>query len=153
MPHCNVMKYVITLIFTVICACSVAQNNANAILGTWMTFPKRNLVVEVYKDQHEYKARIVWFDDSDDPSKPMNKRQDEKNPDPALRGRKVLGMQVLKDLVYNAETDRWENGKIYDAKSGKIWSSTAWLTKDKTLRVRGFWHFEFIGQNLNFKKG
>lgn len=146
------MKLIFAIIWTAISASSLAQNNPDAILGKWITVPKKNLIVEVYKEGPEYKAKIVWFDDTDDLSKPMHKRQDEKNPDPALRRRKVLGMQVLKDLVYNAESNRWESGKIYDAKSGRVWSSSAWLTKEGLLRVRGFWHFEFIGQSLNFKR-
>lgn len=140
------------LLFTVLSTRVSAQNNADAILGRWITFPKKNLIVEVYKDRQEYRAKIVWFNDRDDPSKPMNSRLDENNPDPGLRSRKVLGMEVLREMVYNKKSNRWESGKIYDAKSGRIWSSSAWITKDNLLKVRGFWHFEFIGQNLNFTK-
>ncbi len=146
------MKNFFIVVFTLISGVSVAQNNPDAIVGKWITFPQKNLIVEVYKDRNEYKAKIDWFNDRDDPSKPMNKRLDENNPEPALRNRKLLGMQVLQSLLYNASSNKWESGKIYDAKSGRTWSSMAWLTKDGILRVRGFWHFEFIGKNMNFKR-
>jgi uncharacterized protein (DUF2147 family) len=146
------MKNIIAIVFTIISIQSIAQNNPDAILGKWITHPKRNLMVEVYKDRAEYKARIVWFSDKDDPSKPMTMRMDENNPDPAMRKRKILGMEVLRGMIYNVKLNRWESGKIYDAKSGRVWSSSAWLTSDNILKVRGFWHFEFIGENLNFKR-
>jgi uncharacterized protein (DUF2147 family) len=129
-----------------------AGNNPDAILGKWIAIPKKNFMVEVFREGKEYKARLAWFNDRDDPSKPMKLRMDEKNPEPELRKRKLLGMEVLREMVYNPKLNRWESGKIYDAKSGRIWSSTAWLTQEGILKVRGFWHFEFIGKNMDFEK-
>jgi len=146
------IKLLIVTIFTAISSLLMAQNNADLIVGKWMAFPDKNLIVEVYKYNNEYRGKIIWFNDSDDKTKPMNIRLDEKNANPALRKRKVLGLEVLTDMIYNPKSNRWESGKIYDAKSGKIWSSSASITKDFTLQVRGFWHFEFIGQNMLFKK-
>jgi len=147
------MKCVAITLFIFFTALNVnAKNNPVAIIGKWAALPKKNLVVEVFRMGKEYKARVAWFNDRDDPSKPMKLRLDEKNPDPALRKRKLLGLEVLTNMVYNARANRWESGKIYDAKSGRIWSSTAWLTNDGILKVRGFWHFEFIGKNMNFIK-
>ncbi len=146
------MKYLITTIFTIISIFSIAQNNPDAIIGKWISIPQKNLIVEVFKEKNEYKGKIVWFNDNDDKTKPMNTRLDDNNSDPNLRKRKVLGLEVLDNLVYNSKNNRWESGKIYDAKSGRIWSSSAWIRKDSTLQVRGFWRFEFIGQSLTFKK-
>lgn len=147
------MKCIVITLFTFFMVSKVqAGNSPDAILGKWVALPKKNFMVEVFRVGKEYKGRLVWFNDRDDPSKPMKLRMDEKNPDPALRNRKLLGLEVLTDMIYNAATNRWESGKIYDAKSGRIWSSSASLTNDGTLLVRGFWHFEFIGKNMNFKK-
>jgi uncharacterized protein (DUF2147 family) len=148
------MKIILSVIFSLFIFAATPDKQlikSDAILGRWETL-KHNLVVEVYKDQNDYKARLVWFDDTDDKSKPMNIRMDEKNPDKTLRSRRVLGMEILHNLVYNAKDDRWEKGEIYDCTSGKTWSSSAWLTKEGLLKVRGFWHFEFIGQTLIFKR-
>jgi len=146
------MKYIAFILFSVISSFAIAQNNADAIVGKWMAIPKKNLIVEVFKHGDEYRGKIVWFNDNDDKTKPMNVRLDEKNEIPALRKRKILGLEVLDNMVYNSKVNRWENGKIYDAKSGKTWNSSASIIKDTTLQVRGFWHFEFIGMNMNFKK-
>lgn len=147
------MKYIsITLILMYASITIDAQNNSNAIVGKWVVLPKENFIVEVYKAANEYKARLVWFKDTDDKSKPMAMRMDEKNPEPGLRNRKLLGLVVLNNMIYNPNANRWENGQIYDAKSGKIWSSSAWIDDDGKLEVRGFWHYEFLGRNMTFKR-
>lgn len=128
-----------------------AQSKRDAILGKWMS-TEGNLMVEVYKYSNEFKAKVLWFDDSDDKRRPYYARYDTKNPDHALRRRKILGMEVMHGLVYNADDDEWQDGRIYDASTGKDWNAKAWLTKDGCLKVRGFWHFEFFGQNICFKK-
>ncbi len=147
------MKYIVITLFTFFIATNVyAANNPDAIVGRWILLPKKNVMVEVFRKGKEYKARVAWFTDRDDPSKSMKLRMDEKNPNPALRHRKLLGLEVLTDMVFNAGANRWDNGKIYDARTGKIWSSSASLNNDGILQVKGFWHFEFLGKNMNFKK-
>ncbi|MEJ7694008.1 DUF2147 domain-containing protein [Daejeonella sp.] len=128
-----------------------ANPGSDAILGQWMS-TRRNVKVQVYKEGAEFKGRVTWFKDNDDPSKPMATRLDENNPDPKLRKRKVLGMQVLSRLEYNAKTSRWENGRIYDPKTGRQWSSVAYLDTEGVLNVKGYWQFEFIGKTMRFRK-
>ncbi len=142
----------ILLIILLIPICSFKNApiiNSDKIVGEWMSTEDNNLKVEVYKTGNEYRAKIVWFDDSDDKSRPMAERCDTKNPDKTLRTRKIIGLQ---GLVYNADDDEWQGGQIYDASSGKQWNAKAWLTTDGCLKVRGYWHLEFMGQNMCFKK-
>ena len=130
---------------------SYAQKRPDAILGKWMS-DENNLEVEVYKDGSQFKARVIWFDDSDDKTKPWDTRTDEKNPKAALRSRKIIGMEVLSRLTYNKEDDQWEDGIIYDSKSGKEWSSKAWINKNNQLKVRGYWLVSLFGETMTFKK-
>ncbi len=110
------MKSILELfLISAISFSTYSQGNPDAILGNWMN-TEGNLKVEVYKQNNEFKAKIIWFDDTDDKSKPMNERMDEKNPDQALRSRKWIGMDVLRDLRYYPNDDEWEDGKIYDGK-------------------------------------
>lgn len=120
------------------------------ICGRWTTVEK-NLTVDVYKDNGEYKAKIVWFK-NDDESKRMDEWTDKHNPNKELRDRKILGMDVVDDLVYDAKSKSWEHGKVYDAKSGHYWDASAYLTNDGLLKVTGYWHFKFIGRTMTFKK-
>ncbi|MBC8051611.1 MAG: DUF2147 domain-containing protein [Sphingobacteriaceae bacterium] len=128
---------------------SVTQSDA--IIGNWMSV-RGNVKVRVYREGEEYKAKVLWFKDTDDKTKPMNTRTDENNPDPKLRQRKLIGLQVLSELKYNPKSKRWEGGKIYDAKTGKTWSSVAYFGKSGLLNVKGFWQFEFIGKTMVFNR-
>ena len=123
----------------------------NLILGKWMS-TDGNVTVLVFKERDQFNAKVIWFDDSDDKNKPMNTRTDQQNPDIALRNRKIIGLEVLRNLKFNASTNRWEKGIIYDARTGKEWNLSALLTKNGMLEVKGFWHFEFISQTMTFKK-
>lgn len=125
--------------------------DCDQIIGTWIS-EQRNFVVQVYKEGDSFKAVVLWFDDSDDKSRPMETRLDDKNPDKALRTRKVLGMSVLRNLEYNPKSNTWENGVIYDAKNGKEWTSCAAMQSDGCLKVTGYWHFKFIGKSIKFKR-
>jgi len=144
------MKALICLIIT--CApfllSAKTAGATDPILGRWITDSK-NLIVEVYLRGSEYKAKIVWA--SDNTATPEN-RLDDKNPIPALRNRKIVGMDVLDGLTYNEDADCWENGHIYDATSGKTWCASARLDDDETLVVRGFWGFEIFGKTLRFSR-
>jgi len=123
----------------------------DAICGKWMSVEK-NLAVEVYKDGQDFRAKIIWFNDSDDKSRPMATRTDTSNPNKALRNRKILGMSILDKLVYRPQTNSWEKGIIYDAVHGRYWDSWAYITPNGIMKVTGYWHFKFIGKTLIFKR-
>ena len=139
----------ISMLFAFTCHGQVKPEDA--ILGKWITI-EGTLMIDVYKDKNDFKARITWFRNHDDTNSPMEKRLDKRNPDKSLRGKKILGMDVLKKLTYNACTNRWEHGIIYDATSGREWDSAAWVSNKGLLKVRGFWQFEFMGKTLTFKR-
>lgn len=121
------------------------------IIGKWMS-EQKNCIVQVYKNGDEFGAKLVWFDDSDDKTKPMLTRTDFKNPNVSLRNRKLIGMTIVDNLRYNAANNAWENGLIYDANSGRTWSSVAYMTNEGVLKVTGYWHFKFFGKTMIFKK-
>ena len=123
--------------------------NCDQICGKWMSSEK-NLTVLVYKSGNQFKAKIIWF--RDDPSLPMEEWRDKNNPDPALRTRKILGMEVLRDLKYDTDGDSWEDGMIYDAKHGREWNASAYINKEGLLKVKGYWHFKFIGRTMTFHR-
>ncbi len=59
---------------------------------------------------------------------------DVKNPEPALRKRKLVGLPILTGFV--ADGKKWR-GKIYDPESGKTYRSIVSLGKGSTLDVEG----------------
>jgi uncharacterized protein (DUF2147 family) len=148
------VKRLLLLSITILLVCTSANfhlPDSDRVLGKWMSTEK-NLLVQVYKDGINFQARVLWFSDKDDPSKPIETRVDYKNPDKALRTRKLLGMTVLEDMVYVPKTDSWEGGNIYDAVSGRKWSSAAYINDKGELKVTGYWHFKWIGRTLTFTR-
>src|SRR5665213_912956 len=116
---------------------SVAQNNADLIIGRWLSDDK-TIQVEIYKQGIEYDGKIIWLDDSKDKSGPMNTRFDKHNPNPDLQTRKLIGLVVLDRLVYNEKRKEWVGGKIYNPHIGKQLNAKAWLTNEGYSDVRGF---------------
>jgi len=153
MPVSPFPRILLLLIFFITTGFSVKAQTlspTDQICGRWMSSEK-NLLVEVYRESGDYRAKIVWFK-TDDDSKRMDEWTDKHNPNPALRERKILGMNVIKELEYDPKNRTWEHGKVYDAKSGKYWDAAAYLTKEGVLKVIGYWHFKFIGRTMTFKK-
>jgi uncharacterized protein (DUF2147 family) len=137
--------FVITAVKTI--ADTVPESDR--ILGKWKSTDNK-MIVEVYKDKGEFRAKIIWF--NDDPSKPMDEWRDKHNPNPALRNRKILGMDVLSDLKYDPKSHSWEDGTIYDAQHGKLWGAAGYIDKDGLLKVKGYWHFKIFGRTMIFKR-
>lgn len=146
------VKYNAIIFLFIIFACTDASAQIlkmHEICGKWQS-TDNELTIQVYMQDNEYKAKIVWF--SNTGGKPMDYWKDVHNPDPALRNRKILGMSVLSELKYNADTNAWEDGIVYDSKHGKEWNASAYIDKKGILRVRGYWHFKFIGRTMDFVK-
>ena len=73
-------------------------------------------------------------------------RRDDNNPDDALKGRPVLGLELLEDYRYNGT--RWE-GKIYDPASGNTYSSRMRVDADE-LKMRGYIGVPMLGRTATF---
>jgi uncharacterized protein (DUF2147 family) len=61
---------------------------------------------------------------------------DDNNPDVSKRSRPTLGMPILLDMKKKAGSDQWE-GEVYNAKDGKLYSSTITPTGTDQLEIRG----------------
>lgn len=73
-------------------------------------------------------------------------KKDENNPDPALRDRPVLGLQILSGFKPdNSEKTEWSGGKIYDPKNGKTYSCKMKLDGE-SLRIRGYIGIPLLGR-------
>lgn len=118
------------------------------LIGFWMT-TENMLKVQVYKVGGEYRAKIIWFEDKHYKAK-MNECLDEMNPDPALRNRKILGLEVVTGLRYDAEDNNWQDGRIYDSNSGKTYDSQVEMHNTSSITVTGYWMFTWLGEDMTF---
>ena len=76
---------------------------------------------------------------------------DEKNPDPALRSRKLVGLEIFRGFSYDGD-GRWSRGFIYDPNSGKTYRCKLNLVDRDTLEVRGFIGISLIGRTETWKR-
>ncbi|MFD0765247.1 DUF2147 domain-containing protein [Mucilaginibacter lutimaris] len=149
------MRYVFILLLTALCSFTTTDPDdiakANLICGKWQSSEK-NLTVEVYPYKNTFKAKIIWFSGGVTKAKPMETITDIKNPNPALRSRKVLGLDVVENLRYDANSNTWESGKIYEVQSGKYWSASAYIDKAGLLKVKGYWKVKLLGKTMTFNR-
>ncbi len=122
----------------------LAQANPDGILGIWFN-EEKDAKIKVYKENGKYFGKIVWHRTGDDVSP-----YDENNPEPELRKRKKVGLVILKDFEY--DDGQWEDGTIYDPKSGKTYSCIIKLQKDGGLHVRGYIGISLIGRTTHWTK-
>ncbi len=123
-----------TLVLSLI-LCVSQTNSSDQILGTWLS-SDREVKIQIYKRSGKYFGKIVWFKKGKDTGKFS---LDVKNPDPALRKREILGLEILKGFQYDAKSAKWKNGSIYHPQHGKTFRGAMWLTNARTLQIRGYW--------------
>ncbi|WP_074487509.1 DUF2147 domain-containing protein [Mucilaginibacter polytrichastri] len=120
---------------------SASAQNADAIIGKWIN-PSGEGQIEIYKKGNKFFGKLAWIKFPNDAGgKP---KTDIKNPDEALRSRPELGLELLKDFTFDGE-DVYENGTIYDPKSGKTYSCKMTL-KGKKLKIRGYVGISLLGR-------
>ena len=129
------MKKLIILFFLAIYSFAGIAQESDKIVGVWWN-DEKTTKIEVEKKDGKYIGTIVYMI----PEKYENGEppKDDENPDPALRNRSLIGMQILAGFVYDAKDKEWENGTIYDPKSGKTYDCYAWLENDELLKLKGF---------------
>jgi uncharacterized protein (DUF2147 family) len=62
--------------------------------------------------------------------------RDKNNPDVSLQSRPTLGMPILLDMKKKPGADQWE-GQVYNAKDGKLYSSTIKPVGPDQLEIQG----------------
>ncbi len=133
-------------------AAGAAEDPGDAILGLWLTAPGENgqARVEITRNGDHYDGRIVWLEQPDfppdDPDGMAGKpKVDRENPDPDLRARPILGLEMVRGFEW-AGDQSWSGGTIYDPESGKTYKCKAWFTKDGDLKVRGYVGISLFGR-------
>ena len=119
----------------------VAQTTKNTIVGTWLNQDKTALI-QIYEQGEKVFGKIVWLKEPNENGKP---KTDIKNPDKARHTDPIIGLVMLKNFVFNGKST-WEDGTLYDARSGKTYSAYMTLQSDKTLKVRGYVGISLFGQ-------
>ncbi|EFK59884.1 DUF2147 domain-containing protein [Sphingobacterium spiritivorum] len=117
------------------------------VIGKWQN-PSGEARVEIYKKGDKFYGKIYWLKTPNDES--GHPKKDVKNPDDKLKSRPVLGMENLTNFE-KVKDNLYENGKVYDPKSGKTYSCKMTLKGDK-LDIRGYVGVSLIGRTDTFTR-
>lgn len=133
----NMKKIVFAFIFGLLAVQNgYSQIKSDDILGEWLSEEKDGKVM-IYKQGNKYYGKLSWL--------LRSQKKDEFNPDPKLRDQLLMGKVILKE--FNFEDGEWENGTIYDPKSGKTYSCVMKLTNNKQqLDIRGYIGMPMFGR-------
>ncbi len=130
---------------------TAGESEGDAIVGLWRTPSGDNgaAIVEIVRDGNQYKGTIVWLEKplyGPGEERPGQPKVDLNNPDPKLRERPVIGLEILHGFVWKPGRHRWEKGTIYDPGNGKTYKCKMELENPDTLKVRGFIGFSLLGR-------
>lgn len=113
----------------------------DAILGEWLT-GEGKARVQIYRCDTLYCGKIVWLKE---PVKNGKEVVDDKNPDPALKNKPVIGLVIVWAFSYDGDGE-WTGGKVYDPESGDTYSGKMTLKDSHTLRLRGYVLIPLLGR-------
>jgi uncharacterized protein (DUF2147 family) len=108
------------------------------ILGNWLSEAKDGIIQISSVPGGTYEGRIVGG------SHPG--RVDEKNPDPAERGKPLRGQVILRNLQYDGD-GKWSGGAIYEPDTGRTYKCLVELIAPDSLKVHGYIGISIIGKS------
>jgi uncharacterized protein (DUF2147 family) len=99
---------------------------------------------EIFENQGKLSGKIIAMRE---PRTPEGKdKTDIHNPDASKRERPIIGLVFLSGFTQKSDT-RWENGTIYDPKSGNTYSCSMELDGAEKINMRGFIGISLVGRS------
>ena len=116
--------------------------------GLWWA-ERGSAQVEIARCGDALCGRVAWlrhpFDEHGCPLR------DAENPDPALRARPVVGLEILRNLQpAPGAAPEWNGGEIYDPTRGRTYDAVVHLDGPDRLRVRGFLGLRVLGRSTTW---
>jgi uncharacterized protein (DUF2147 family) len=122
-------------------AIPVHAADAASPLGLWKG---EDGTFEMFETDGKISAKIVAL--SEPKTAEGREKTDIYNPDPAKRNYPIIGLVFISGCTKKSAT-RWENGTVYDPKSGKTYSCFMELQGSDKIKLRGFIGIAVIGRN------
>ena len=126
------IKHIYAVAFLLIPSLSHAQV-PSPVEGVWSTKDNK-AVVRIYGCGNAVCGAIIKPGDP----KLHLPTTDNKNSDPTLRARPLVGLQIIENL--KPETDHWR-GIIYSPEDGRSFNATFARLESGALKVKGCWGF------------
>jgi uncharacterized protein (DUF2147 family) len=110
-------------------------------IGLWQDEDAR---FEIYDAHGTLSGRIVSIKNASAAEGKI--RTDIHNPDPSKRARPIIGLVMMSGFVKKSDT-HWDNGMIYDPRSGSTYSCSMDLDGPDTIKVRGYIGISLLGRS------
>jgi uncharacterized protein (DUF2147 family) len=94
-------------------------------------------------------GRVVWLRSPFDED--GCEVRDQNNPEPALRERPLIGLEILRGLT-RGHDGTWTSGRIYDPTSGNTYSCNLTLEGEDRVRLRGYVGIPFLGRTATWTR-
>ncbi|OFZ29481.1 MAG: hypothetical protein A2622_07065 [Bdellovibrionales bacterium RIFCSPHIGHO2_01_FULL_40_29] len=122
---------------------SVTYAQSLSPIGIWLVADE-SAKVEIYQAGETLEGKLVWLKEPND--KAGVAVRDDKNPDESLQSRPLLNLVFLKGFVKHKNENKWVDGTVYDAKSGKTYSGWIKLVDENKMKLRGYVGFSLLGR-------
>jgi uncharacterized protein (DUF2147 family) len=143
------MKVWALLVTVLLTATTSLSAGPRDILGSWKT-EGGSSQLEFFKCGGKICGKVIWLEEPNYISKkdgPVGKTKvDRKNPNPTLRNRPILGLQIMKGLIAKGG-NRWGDGACYDPESGNSYKCKMRLVSPGRLELRGYIGISLLGRN------
>lgn len=121
-------KIFISMIFMLVPLCAAL---AQDVIGKWK-LENGSAIVEVYQEGNVFNGKIVWLQNPTEAD--GGPAIDDLNPDPKLRSRQLIGLNMLSGL--KKDGGEYTGGTIYDPGNGKTYNCSM-KVEGNVLKVRG----------------
>ena len=119
------------------------------LLGLWKTDGDESKL-EFFKCGDKICVKIAWLKEpnyTDRKEGPVGTpKVDRYNPNPALRSRPLLGLQIMEGFTPTG-SNHWDGGIIYNPENGKTYHGKLHLLAPDRLKLRGYIGISLIGGN------
>ena len=144
----GILKFGSQVLIFLLISSPLFSQNADAVLGVWKSGEGTGMV-QIYKKADKYFGKVVWLKVPNEPDgKP---RTDVNNPDEKLRTRPLKGLENLREFNFKGE-NLWEEGRIYDPKTGNDYACVMKMVDENTLEVRGYIGVSLFGRTDVWKR-
>lgn len=148
LPTASFMSSMVFVIFISPLLCFASAAGGDAILGRWNT-QDNDAQFEIYKCASGYCGKIVHLEDpnySPNDQRGMGglPKVDRENPDPRLRNRPQLGLEMLEGFRFEGG-NTWK-GRIYNPENGKTYQCRLSLADANHMQLRGYIGISLLGR-------
>ena len=143
-----IQKKILAILFILLFNFAANAQSKDAILGKWLNASGDGQIM-IYKNGDRYSGKLVWLKNPETDRGEL--KRDSKNPNPQQRNRPLMGIQILQNFIYLGD-GIWEDGSIYDPKTGKTYSCKITMSNNDRLNIRGYVGVSLLGRTEIWQK-